>query len=77
MGKTYIFEDLKSLISKHLNTDEQVAMLYYNNGRVIWKVFPYTTTSNIHLSPGLLNILKLRAANSHDKVTGLLIDKSK
>jgi len=30
MGKTYTFEDLQSLVNKHLNSnDEQVAMLYH------------------------------------------------
>jgi len=58
MGKTYTFEDLQSLVNKHLNsTDEQVAMLYHNNGRVSWLVFSNTKTSNIYLSQGLLDML--------------------
>jgi len=78
MGKTYTFEDLRSLIDKHLNSnDEQVALLYHNNGRVSWRVFPNTETSDISLSPGLLDILKLRDAKIHNGIiTGQPINKA-
>jgi len=66
MGKTYTFEDLQSLVNKHLNSnDEQVAMVYHKNGRVSWCVFSDTETSNISLSPGLLDMLEIGAAKTY------------
>ena len=62
MGKIYTFRDLQLLIDEHLNIDgddKPVAKLRYNNGRVIWHVFPEVKKSNDKLSTGMINFLRL------------------
>ena len=92
MGKTYTFRDLELLVNKHLNSDDQVALLYHNNGRVTWRVVPPKTPSNpkistgmvnflrpsnIELSTGLKELLNLKGAQEYDgTTTGQPIDKS-
>ena len=58
MGKTYTFRDLELLVNKHLNSDDQVALLYHNNGRVTWRVVPPKTPSNPKISTGMVNFLR-------------------
>ena len=61
MGKNYTFHDLEVLVNLHLNVDEQVALLYHNNNRVTWRLFPNVKTTNIKLSKGLIDVLKLKS----------------
>jgi len=59
MGKRYTFEGLESLVNEHLNADGQVALLYYNNGRVTWRVFPKVKPpTNSKISAGMVNFLR-------------------
>lgn len=64
MGKVYALEDLESLVAKHLNVDEQVALLYYNNGRVTWRSYPDVKTTNVTLDATLKHMLGLKDAQA-------------
>ena len=79
-GKRYTFEDIQHTINDHLNLAHQVAMLYHNNGRVTWRLFPKQVLagmaenlwpSNIKLSPGLINMFKLE--NAQPDKNGIMI----
>ena len=78
MGKTYTFKDLELAVNEYLNVDEQVASLYYNNGRVTWRVYPNTKTTNVTLNLTLVDMLNLATAKvDKDGIqTGQPIDKS-
>jgi len=84
MGKTYTFRDLELLVNQHLNSDNQVALLNHNSGRVTWRVFPpnpptnpkisngmvnFLRPSKIELSKGLKELLNLEGAQEHDGTT--------
>jgi len=90
MGKRYTLESIQVLVNEHLNSDAQVALLYHNNGRVTWRVFPpkpptnskisagmvdFLRPSKIKLSAGLKELLNLTTAQEHDGViTGQPVD---
>lgn len=77
MGKTYTLHDLELLVNKHLNVKEQVALLYYNNGRVTFKIYPNVKTTNINLSDGIKELLKLTTTETFDGITtGQPVDKA-
>lgn len=58
MGKRYTFRDLQLLVNEHLNDGDQVAVLYHNNGRVTFRVFPDKKPTNPKLSAGMIKFLR-------------------
>lgn len=69
MGKNYTFRDIQLLVNEYLNVKNQVAMLYYNNGRITWRLFPSSHTTNVELSPSLIDMFKLGVAKTYDGMT--------
>ena len=76
-GKRYTFEDIQHAIHDHLNMNiaindrlNQVATLYYNNEnrQVTWRIATKQAgeakLSDIKLSPGLIDMLKLKKADN-------------
>lgn len=66
MAKTYTLHDLELLVNEHLNADEQVALLYHNNSRVTFRIYPDTKTSNITLPDALKKMLRLPEKLSYE-----------
>ena len=46
------------MVNDHLNFSEQVALLYHNNGRVTWRIFPQEEIKNPKLSAGMITFLR-------------------
>ncbi len=77
MGKTYTFHDLGLLVNTYLNAKGQVALLYHNNGRVTFRVYPNVGIHNIKLDEGLAEMLGLKKLDKYEGVnTGEPVNES-
>ena len=63
-SKKYTFNDLMLIVNAHLNVDDQVALLYYNNGRVTQRLYKNTPFSDIKWDSNIEKLMGLNEATT-------------